>query len=109
MRRDVARADELDFNAPEVLLLRNRMIAESVGIRIGLGPASIRSLHEKVEALASDPRKLVEHLYEKLWVSRPGISRDAVQAIINACHGEAVDRLLQPEEDGETGQRRAAS
>jgi hypothetical protein len=89
-----------DFNAPEILAERNRLIAERIGLKLDYGPGKVEDMRRKIDILAADPapRKLLEYIYEKLWMAKPGISREDVQAIFASCHSEALDRLQSPED-----------
>ena len=90
-----------DFNSPEIIAERNKLIAERIGQTLGYGAGKMADMCKKVDALSQDisPRKLLEYLYEKLWTAKPDISREDVQRVITTCHGEALDRLQSTQSD----------
>ena len=84
-----------NFNNPEVIEERNKLIAERIGRELRYNGTKIRDLCNNIDVLSQDPtpRRLREYLYEKLWAAKSDISREGVQKIITTCHEEAFDRL----------------
>jgi hypothetical protein len=105
------RATGLDFNAPEVIWERNKLVADRVGIILKYDPGKIENLHAKLNTLSEDPlsKKMLEYIYEKLYIAThsrdvvrgdKSISRDAIQSIITTCQIEAFEGLLNIGADG---------
>jgi len=100
------RATGLDFNAPEVIWERNKLVAQRVGIMLKYNDGKIETLHAKLNTLSEDPlsKKALEYLYEKLYIAthhdEKSFSRDVIQSIMTTCQIEAFEGLLNIGADG---------
>ncbi len=83
------------LNTPEVLEERNKLIAAHIGNELNCSSGKIQGICGEIDVFSNDPtpRRLIEYLYEKLWTTKPGCTREDAQKIITRCHAEALERM----------------
>lgn len=85
----------INLNSSEVIEERNRLVAARIGRELDYGPEKMQKLFGEIHKLTTDPRRMIECLYVKLWPKDNKFTRDAIQNIINRCHEEAFEGLQQ--------------